>query len=156
MKRVGLTHCGMAFVENIVIRNLKVEDAEEVQRIQYAITKTADDIDYRRAVENVVSGGQHVAVAAEVNGAFAGYMITYMLLGGFGLPKSAWITNFGVDPVYMGQGIGKRLAQWVLSDYRERGVTHVYTTVPWDSVDLLSFFRTIGFDRSNFINLCKK
>jgi ribosomal protein S18 acetylase RimI-like enzyme len=146
----------MAFVENIIIRKLKVEDADEVQRIQYAITKKVDDIDYHRLVENVVTDMQHVAAAATVDGVFAGYMITYMMLGGFGLPKSAWITNFGVDPGYMGQGIGKRLAQWVLKEYDERGVTHVYTTVPWDSVDLLSFFRTIGFDRSNFINLCKK
>lgn len=143
-------------MENVAIRKLKAEDAEEVRRIQYAITKREDDIDYHRSIEAVISGGQHVAVAAEVDRVFAGYMISYLLLGGFGIAKSAWITNFGVDPNYMGQGIGKSLAQRVLGDYEAQGVTRVYTTVRWDSVDLLSFFRTIGFDRSNFINLCKE
>jgi hypothetical protein len=27
--------------------------------------------------------------------------------------------------------------------------------VRWDSTDMLSFFKTLGFDRSNFINLRK-
>ncbi|RPJ10835.1 MAG: GNAT family N-acetyltransferase, partial [Desulfobacteraceae bacterium] len=38
---------------------------------------------------------------------------------------------------------------------REKGIKDVYTSVRWDSVDLLSFFKTLGFDRSNFINLKK-
>jgi len=32
----------------------------------------------------------------------------------------------------------------------------VYTAARWDSVDLLSFFKSVGFNRSNFINLYKK
>lgn len=143
-------------MKNLVIRNLKVEDADEIQRIQFAITKNEDDIDYHQSIKAVISGGRHVAIAAEVDGAVAGYMISYLLFGAFGLAKSAWITNFGVEPKYMGQGIGKSLAEKVLKDYEQQGVSHVYTAVEWDSVDLLSFFRTMGFDRSKFINLRKK
>jgi len=32
---------------------------------------------------------------------------------------------------------------------------NVFTLVRWDSADMLSFFKTLGFDRSNFINLRK-
>jgi hypothetical protein len=39
--------------------------------------------------------------------------------------------------------------------YQAQGVENVYTSVRWDSTDLLSFFKTLGFDRSNFINLRK-
>jgi N-acetylglutamate synthase-like GNAT family acetyltransferase len=78
-----------------------------------------------------------------------------MLFGGFGLPKSAWITNFGVNPKCMGQEIGKKLAKKVIKEYEKIGVTHIYTAVKWDSVDILSFFKTIGFDRSVFINLSR-
>ena len=145
----------MASVENVVIRKLRMEDAEEVRRIQLAITKKTDDIDYHQSVKTVISGEQHVAVAAEVNGVVAGYMVSHTLFGGFGLAKSAWITNFGVDPKFMGQGIGKSLAQRVLDEHERLGITQVYTAVRWDSVDILSFFRTLGFDRSVFINLCK-
>jgi len=142
-------------VENVVIRKLRLEDADAVRRIQFEITKKGEDTDYRESLKAVVSGNQHVGVAAERDGVVVGYMISYMLFGGFGLSKSAWITNFGVDPAYMGRGIGKSLAKRILDEYEGRGVTHVYTAVRWDSVDLLSFFRTIGFDRSTLINLCK-
>ncbi|MFO7600874.1 MAG: GNAT family N-acetyltransferase, partial [Candidatus Desulfacyla sp.] len=67
----------------------------------------------------------------------------------------AWIATLGVDPKFMGQGIGKKLAEAILAVYREKGINDIYTTVRWDSVDLLSFFKTLGFDRSNFINLRK-
>jgi len=55
----------------------------------------------------------------------------------------------------MGQGIGRSLAKRIFKVYKEKGVTHVFTSVSWDSTDLLSFFKTLGFDRSNFINLRK-
>ena len=31
----------------------------------------------------------------------------------------------------------------------------IYTSVRWDSTDLLSFFKTLGFQRSDFISLHK-
>jgi ribosomal protein S18 acetylase RimI-like enzyme len=80
-------------------------------------------------------------------------MISYILLGGFGIEKSAWIAMFGVDPKFMGQGIGKKLAEEVFAFYRHKGITNIHTSVRWDSTDLLSFFKTLGFDRSEFINL---
>jgi len=55
----------------------------------------------------------------------------------------------------MGQSIGANLAEEILNYYRAQGVENVYTSVRWDSTDLLSFFKTLGFDRSNFINLRK-
>ena len=82
-------------------------------------------------------------------------MISYIVHAGFGLDKSAWIANLGVDPKFMGQGIGERLAEEIFSFYKQKGIRHIMTSVRWDSVDLLSFFKTLGFDRSNFINLRK-
>ena len=82
-------------------------------------------------------------------------MISYIVYGGFGLEKSAWIATLGVDTKFMGQGIGKRLAEEIFRVYQEKGIQHIYTSVRWDSVDLLSFFKTLGFDRSNFVNLKK-
>jgi ribosomal protein S18 acetylase RimI-like enzyme len=55
----------------------------------------------------------------------------------------------------MGRGIGESLAKEIFKIYKETGITSVYTSVRWDSTDLLSFFKTLGFDRSNFINLRK-
>ena len=69
--------------------------------------------------------------------------------------RIAWIATLGVDPNYMGQGIGAGLAEETFSYYKSKGIENVYTSVRWDSADMLSFFKTLGFDRSNFINLRK-
>jgi len=61
----------------------------------------------------------------------------------------------GVHPKHMGQDIEARLACEIFKYYRPEGFSRVYTSVRWDSTDLLSFFKTLGFDRSNFINLAK-
>jgi N-acetylglutamate synthase-like GNAT family acetyltransferase len=82
-------------------------------------------------------------------------MISYILTAGFGITKSAWIATLGVDPNFMGTGIGASLAEEIFKYYNAQGIENVYTSVRWDSTDLLSFFKTLGFDRSNFINLRK-
>lgn len=96
-----------------------------------------------------------MSYVAEYKGKVVGYMITYILSGGFGMGKSAWIATLGVEPKLMGQGIGKTLAKKIFDFYKERGIQNIYTSVRWDSTDLLSFFKTLGFDRSVFINLRK-
>jgi ribosomal protein S18 acetylase RimI-like enzyme len=143
-------------VENLMIRKIKTEDADAISSIQASITKTSVTTDFRNIFEERVRKNKDISFVAEIDGKIVGYMISYILYGGFGLDKSAWIATLGVDPKYMGQGIGKRLAEEILLAYREKGISHIYTTVRWDSVDLLSFFKTLGFDRSNFINLRKK
>jgi predicted N-acetyltransferase YhbS len=143
-------------VENLIIRRIKVEDAEDISRIQSAITKTPSQTDFRKIVqEQIRRQEEEASYIAEVDGKVAGYMISFIVYAGFGLEKSAWIATLGVDPKYMGQGIGKRLAEEILAFYKTRGIRHILTSVRWDSVDLLSFFKTSGFDRSDFINLIK-
>ena len=92
---------------------------------------------------------------AELDGKVVGFIITYILFGGFGLEKSAWIGLFGVEPKYMGSGIGKSMAKEVFGELRRMNIKNVFTSVKWDSVDILSFFKSLGFDRCDFINLKK-
>lgn len=146
---------GSETLEKLLIRKIKLEDAGEISRIEAAISKDLGRFDFERIIREQVGKDTDAGLAAEVEGRVVGYMIGYILYGGFGLEKSAWIATLGVDPKYMGQGIGKRLAEEVFRVYREKGIRYIYTSVRWDSVDLLSFFKTLGFDRSNFINLRK-
>ena len=143
-------------LENLQIRKIKAEDASDIGSIQAAITKSSTNIDFRQIIEEQVRKDEDASFVAEIDGKVVGYMISYIVFGGFGLEKGAWIATLGVDPKFMGQGIGKSLAEEILRVYREKGINHIYTSVRWDSVDLLSFFKTMGFDRSNFINLRKK
>lgn len=142
-------------MQNLIVRNLQIGDSEDISRIQESITKEPSTIDYHKIVQEEVKKDNSVNVVAELDGKVVGFIITYLLHGGFGLEKSAWIGLFGVEPKYMGSGIGKRMAKEVFDELTKMNIKNVFTSVKWDSVDLLSFFKSLGFDRCNFINLQK-
>ena len=142
-------------MERLQIRALRAEDAEEISRIQTAVTQTPSEIDFKQVFDDQVKRSSGASFVAELEGKVVGYMISYVLSGGFGIEKSAWIAMLGVEPRLMGHGIGKRLAEEIFRVYKEKGIKNIYTSVRWDSTDLLSFFKTLDFDRSDFINLRK-
>ena len=142
-------------MEDLLIRKLQIDDAENICRIQESITKEPSTIDYRKVAEEEAKNKDGVSFVAELYGKVVGFMITYIIYGGFALEKSAWIGVFGVEPKYMGSGIGKRLAKEIFDVITERDIKNIFTSVKWDSTDLLSFFKSLGFDRCEFINLKK-
>jgi predicted N-acetyltransferase YhbS len=142
-------------LQNLIIRNLKIGDSEDISRIQESITKERSTIDYHKIVQEEVKKDNSVNVVAELNGKVVGFIITYLLHGGFGLEKTAWIGLFGVEPKYMGSGIGKRMAKEVFDELTKMNIKNVFTSVKWDSFDLLSFFKSLVFDRCQFNNLNK-
>lgn len=139
----------------ISVRRLKREDAHAVTRINSAITKSPSRIDFERIVGEEVGRENDASFVAVINRKVVGFMLSYITSGIFGADQCAWIAMFGVDPKYMGQGIGIRLAEEIFQHYKEKGIHKIYTSVRWDSTDILSFFKTLGFERSDFINLRK-
>jgi len=142
-------------VDNIVIRELQKADADDISTIYAAITQTAVKADFKEVIEKQLQRGENASFVAELHGKVVGYMISYILTASFGIEKSAWIAMLGVDPKFMGQGIGAKMAREIFTFYKKEGIKYIYTSVLWDSTDLLSFFKTLGFDRSEFINLRK-
>jgi ribosomal protein S18 acetylase RimI-like enzyme len=143
-------------VENITIRRLKAEDGGEIGKIYAAITRDPSEANFERLVRDQAGKPEDASFVAEHAGKVVGYMISSILTGIFGIKKSAWISMMGVHPRFMGQGIGERLAEDLFQYAKGQGLADIYTSVRWDSTDLLSFCKTLGFDRSNFINLRKK
>lgn len=139
----------------ILIRKMRKDDADEVSRIDAAITKSPSRIDFKPIVAEAAKRNSNASLVAEIRDKVVGFMISIITAGIFGTEKVAWISMFGVDPKYMGQEIGKSLAKGIFDYYKEKGVKKIYTSVRWDSTDLLSFFKAVGFERSNFINLRK-
>ena len=142
-------------MEDALIRKLKAKDAEDISKIYASITQTPVKDDFIYIIEEQVNRKEDASFVAEFDGSVVGYMISIVISGGFGIKKSTWISNMGVNPKFMGQGIGESLAKKIFDFSREKGIKDIYTSVRWDSPDLLSFFKTLGFDRSNFINLRK-
>jgi ribosomal protein S18 acetylase RimI-like enzyme len=143
-------------VENIRLRELKATDTGDIAGIYSSIIRKSVDMDFKALIEKHTRSENDICYVAELDGRVIGFMISYILTFGFGIEKSAWIATLGVDPEFMGQGIGDRLAREIFKLYKSMGISRVYTSVRWDSTDLLSFFKTLGFDRSKFINLKKE
>lgn len=140
----------------LCVRRIQPKDAEDVSNIYVSITQhTVNDKIHRLIKEHVCNGENDACIVAELHGRIVGFMFSYILPFSFGTEKSAWIATMGVDPKHMGQGIGARLAEEILKIYRSKGVSNVHTSVCWDATDVLSFFKILGFDRSDFINLKK-
>jgi len=140
-------------MDRILVRKLRKEDAAQIGKIDAAITKMPHRLDFRRIVDDVATkdgAGSFVAVS---RGKVVAFMISYVTLGNFGTDECAWIAMFGVDPGFMGRGIGQKLAEKIFSFHKKRGIKDIYTFVRWDSTDILSFCKTLGFDRSEFVHL---
>ena len=140
---------------DVTIRRLKKEDATDVKRIYEAITKRSEMLDIQWIVEDRAEKTLDASFVAEFDGNVVGYMISYIASGNFGVDRCAWISMFGVEPKFMGQGIGRKLAGEIFQYYKEKDVTDVFTSVRWDYTDILSFFKTLGFHRSEYLHLHK-
>ena len=142
-------------VDNLLVRKLKTEDAKDISRIYSSITQKSVMTDFKRIIEEIAQKEENACFVAEFQSRVVGFMISHAPAGGFGIEKSAWITMVGVDPKFMGEGIGNRLAEEVFKCYKTRGIKNIYTTVRWFYGDLMSFFKSLGFDKSDFVNLHK-
>jgi N-acetylglutamate synthase-like GNAT family acetyltransferase len=141
----------------VSIRKMRLDDIDDIKRIYELITKKALQEDFRELVENPcekrVPGSN--CFVAEFEGKVVGFMISFVMAFSFGMEKSAWIATMGVEPKHMGKQIGARLARETFAFYKAQGINNLNTSVQWDATDVVSFFKTLGFHRSDFINLEK-
>lgn len=143
-------------MKNLTIRKLTEADVTAIAGIHTAITRTDSAAEFKHLTREGFEKDRDASFVAEFGDRVVGYMIGHILSGGFGIRKSAWIAMFGVHPDCMGQGVGEALADHMFAYSRKRNIANVYTSVRWDSPDLLSFFKRLGFEKSNFINLLKR
>jgi ribosomal protein S18 acetylase RimI-like enzyme len=140
----------------IRIRKLLVEDIAQVIEIQEIITKSKVSPRRKAILQEHIQKKGNISLVALAEGRVVGFVISEIMTNSFGIDQGGWIKNLGVHPKHMGEGIGQTLASHLFEAYKKKKIFEIYTAARWDSVDLLSFFKSIGFDRSNFINLYKK
>lgn len=138
------------------LRPLTHEDLSEVQRIQARITRQEVPQAWMDMLAEHVDKNYRLGFVAREEDVLLGFILGEIKIGGFGTELSGWLELVGVEPEYMGSGVGAALAEALFQALKERGVKEVYTAVRWDSGDMLAFFKKVGFDQSVFINLCRK
>jgi len=137
----------------INVRRMETSDIDEVVDIQTAITGKEESTPWRRMVEDYLDRGCDCCFVAELDGKIIGSILGDMKKWSFGVERSGWIEVVGVSPRHMGEGVGKLLGEALLSYFTEQGIERIYTSVAWDSGDMVAFFKSIGFTRSDFMNL---
>ena len=140
----------------IKLRKLTARDIPQTIAIHSAITKKKASRKWvQQMVKDHLRKQEGIGFVAEKDGQVVGFIIGEIKGEGFGLEKSGWLEVVMVHPHHMGSGIGFAMAQKLFDYFRRRGIRDVHTSVLWDSIDMLSFFKSLGFDRSTFINLIK-
>ncbi|MGA3172920.1 MAG: GNAT family N-acetyltransferase [Syntrophorhabdales bacterium] len=137
------------------IRKITAGDIPTIIDIQESITKERVSQAWARGMEGHVLRREVVGFVAVKGGKVVGYITGEIKGPGFGIEMSGWIEFIGVYPRFMGEGIGKTLARKLFDCFKKNHVEHVYTAARWDAVDILSFLKSIGFDRSPLIYLEK-
>lgn len=140
----------------IELREFTSSDIPQMVAIQHALTKKKVPRAWTRMVERHVEDSQGVGFVAVRDGEIVGFVIGELKGEAFGLRQSGWLEVMGVAPHVMGEGIGKAMIDKFFDYFRRKKITSVNTTLRWDAVDMISFFKSVGFGRSDFINLIRK
>ncbi len=145
---------------DVIIKEMEKDDIAWAAEIHKKILNKEQAEMLKYAVEELF--GSHIekspktCLVAEKEGKIIGFIVGCIKEWSFGVERAGWIEIIGVEPHHMGQGVGKALGLALLDYYKKVGIEKVYTSVRWDSGDLISFFKSIGFDKSSFINLVYK
>lgn len=142
-------------MKEIKTRKISTKDVPQIISIQESIIKKRVSKKWVQMIKDHLQKQEGIGFVASKDGQVVGFIIGEMKGEGFGLEQSGWIEVVGVHPRQMGGGIGQALAEKLFEFFKRKGIQDIYTAVRWDAVDMISFFKSIGFDRSTFINLRK-
>jgi len=146
------------------IRMLEIDDLEDILRIEEKIERELDLKPNERmeslkktAIYHLQQDEPLLNLGAEIDGKLVGFIFAEIRHWEFGRgEKTGWIKVLGVDPEYQGRGIGRKLGETLLDHFRRKNITKVRTLVDWYEGDLISYFRSLGFDILNMIPLEKE
>jgi len=141
---------------SVTVRRMRTQDAEAVLRINEKITGTPHEAQWESKIIDHLSGNPLGCLVAEAGGKVVGFIFGDIRGWEFAIPKSGWIEIVGVDPEYQGKGVARALIGKLHVYFRNHNVERVMTMVNWNDGGLVSFFRTLGFERSEFIILDKE
>jgi len=163
-RTVGRTKLWKEASAGVTIRPLSLEDIKDIVRIEERIEGELGIINEERMEYlkeatryNIERSDPMMSLGAELDGGIVGFIIGEIRIWEFGIgEKTGWIRILGVDPDFQGRGIGRKLGEALLEHFGRRGIERVRTMAEWYTGDLISFFKSLGFNMLNMIPLEKK
>ena len=133
--------------ESVLVRTLRPDDLDAVIRVDAKnLGQRRDEYFKMKLQQNLAESGIKVSLAAELDGAFVGFLLCRVFYGEFGAPEPvAVLDTFGVHPDFKRRGVGHALMAQLSTNLKGLGVGQLRSEVRWDEVDLISFFQRCGF-----------
>jgi ribosomal protein S18 acetylase RimI-like enzyme len=133
--------------ERIVIRNLRPDDLEAVIALDARnVGRLREEFFKTKLQQNLQETGIKVSLAAELDGAFVGFLLARVYYGEFGAPEPvAVLDTLDVHPDFRRQGVGRMLVRQLGLNLKGLNVSNLQTEVGWDEIELLGFFHNQGF-----------
>jgi predicted N-acetyltransferase YhbS len=143
--------------EELPVRSMHEGDLPAIVRLDRRITGRDRTEYYRRkAAEALRHSGVRVSLVAEVDRAFAGFLMARVDYGDFGRTEPvAVLDTVGVDPDFARRRVGRALLEQLLLNLGSLRVERVLTVVEWSQQRLLGFFARSGFAPSQRLSFAK-
>lgn len=133
--------------DRVIIRTLTRDDTSRLVRMDQEISGRTRQTWYERKVEQALRDTDVViSLGAELDDLLVGALMGSVRYGEFGMPEPiAVLDTMLVDRRFRGQGIGARLMDQLLKNLRGLRISRLRTEVGWDELELIGFFRHLGF-----------
>ena len=163
-RTVGRTKLWKEASAGVKIRPLSLDNIKDIVRIEKRIEEKLGIINEERMEYlkeatryNIERSDPMMSLGAELDENIVGFIIGEIRIWEFGIgEKTGWIRILGVDPDFQRRGIGRKLGEALLEHFERRGIKRVRTMAEWYTGDLISFFKSLGFNMLNMIPLEKE
>lgn len=132
---------------DVLVRNLRPSDLEAVVQLDAKnIGRRRDEFFKLKIKQALADTGITVSLAAELNGAFVGFLLAKVFYGEFGVTERVAVMDvIDVHPDFRGHHVATALLDQLRTNLLGVGIRALRTEVGWDNTDLLGFFRREGF-----------
>jgi GNAT superfamily N-acetyltransferase/biotin operon repressor len=162
--KVGRTKLWKNLSASLTVKLLGTEDLEEILNIADKIERVDNSEKAERmaslketAVYQLQHGDPSLNLGAEVDGKLIGFIFGEIKIWEFGRGETTgWIKVLGVDREYQGMGVGHKLGETLLNHFKKKNVKKVRTLVDWYEGDLISYFKSLGFNMLSMLPLEKE
>ena len=163
-RTVGRTKLWKEASAGVKIQPLSLDNIKDIVRIEKRIEGKLGIINEERMEYlkeatryNIERSDPMMSLGAELDENIVGFIIGEIRIWEFGIAeKTGWIRILGVDPDFQRRGIGRKLGEALLEHFKRRGIKRIRTMAEWYTGDLISFFKSLGFNMLNMIPLEKE
>jgi len=132
---------------DLVVRNLRPSDLDAVILLDATnVGRRRDEFFKLKLRQALADTGITVSLAAELDGAFVGFLLARVFYGEFGVTEPVAVMDvIDVHPGFRGHHVARALLDQLRTNLQGLGIRVLRTEAGWDSHELLGFFRREGF-----------